>query len=627
MARTSPVALLALLLLTLAIPARGAILPDTGEISGVARDGTGRALAGVQVLIARLGAESAPMEGRTDREGRFRFHGLAPAEYLVVATKVGYLAGIARVSSLPTTGLVLVLALDAGNPDEELTWVLRLPARDLLRAVEQDLSAGGELPAEGRAVSESLTTSVRQTFGLSLAGPARESVAASGGPDLDTRVSMEGLTSQGVSWRSGASYRTIGLSDAEGSRWRQTERLEVAGAADFSVDRAARLTTAARVSSRRLSLDGNDDPAESHAIGLTTLAELTATGNMTMLLDAREQRAAVILLPDSFAPEEEIRRRGLGLRVDRTFEFGPRHTLKTSLGRRQFNGSGPDGLVLLEHWVEGPGGSAWLAPEGGWWVASVRDHLLAGDGLSIAYGAELQQRDGAGPAWIPGMDLTWTPATGTTVEAGVSYRAGGNATTADGERRPDPVSGRLSLRRQFGPRTRVAVGVAQENLLNRDPFVRDPAGLATVPGIWTDGRAMAREVRMTLDRAFGKVEGRLQYHAGRWEGRLVVPDPFEFSAAVLGTGVVRFSGVQAAIAVLTTGTEVAVALDRLGPDRTAEYTTVGLRVSQGLGRPFRGGGDWRLLLDYEGIEGGRPFREAPPVSRVARVSGGVAVRF
>jgi hypothetical protein len=151
--------------------------------------------------------------------------------------------------------------------------------------------------------------------------------------------------------------------------------------------------------------------------------------------------------------------------------------------------------------------------------------------------------------------------------------------------------------------------------------------VSPAPGIWTDGRALAREVRLTLDSTFGKVEGRLQYHAGQWKGWLAVPDPFEFSAAPLGQGSVRFLGVQAAIAILPTGTELAVAMGRLGPESAAEYTTVGLRVSQGLGTPFRAGGEWRLLLDYEGIEGGRPFREAPPVDRVARVSGGVAVRF
>jgi hypothetical protein len=304
-----------------------------------------------------------------------------------------------------------------------------------------------------------------------------------------------------------------------------------------------------------------------------------------------------------------------------------RHRLNASLGLRQFTGSGADGFVLLDHWGAGPGGPAWLAPEGAWLVLSVRDRLAARDDLSIGYGARLEQRDGASLAWIPGLDVRWTPAASTAVEAGISYRGGEDTLETEGEPALEPVSARISVHQQFGSRTRVAVGVAQENLLSRDPFARGGGGVSPVPGIWTDGRVHARELSLTFDQAFGKVEGRLQYHIGQWEGRLAVPDPFEFSAAALGPGFVRFLGVQAAIVVLATGTEVAVALDRLGPDDAAEYTTVGLRVSQGLGRPFRSGGDWRLLLDYEGIEGGRPFREAPPVDRVARVSGGVAVRF
>jgi hypothetical protein len=334
-----------------------------------------------------------------------------------------------------------------------------------------------------------------------------------------------------------------------------------------------------------------------------------------------------MLLPGTVEREEDIRRRGLGLQIDQVFDLGARHRLHATLGVRDFTGSGADGSVLLDHWAAGPGGAAWLAPEEGWWVLSVRDQLTARDDFFLGYGARLEQRDGGSLAWVPGLDVRWAPVSGTAVEAGISYRGGDDAPGTRGERALDPVSARLSLRQQLGSRTWVAVGVAQENLLSRDPFACGGAGVSPVAGIWTDGSARAREVSLAFDSSFGKVEGRLQYHAGQWQGRLAAPDPFEFTAAVLGPGLVRFLGVQAAIVVLSTDTEVGMALDRLGPEEAAEYTTIGLRVSQGLGTPFRAGGEWRLLLDYEGIEGGRPFREAPPMDRVARVSGGVAVRF
>jgi hypothetical protein len=611
------------LALSLSAPALAGPRTGAGEISGRALDGTGRVLAGVQVLVARRDHDTDPLEERTDRSGHFRFADLPQAEYLVVATKAGYIAGFARVTQLPATGLVLVLALDGLIDSEELTWVLRLPARDLLRALDQDLPRGRGGPDEAGTAAASLTTSVEQSFGLSMEDTRARTTTASSGPDLDTRIAVAGSTPEGISWRSGAVYRSAGLSEAETGRWRQTEHLEVGGGVDLTVGRTARMAAHTRVLRERLEQDTGAPAAENQALGLDFLADLSPTGETTLLVQARAQEATA---PVPETGPEEVRRGALGVSLNQAFELGAGHRLTAALGLREFTASGLAGYVLLDHWAHGPGGASWLAPDGSWWILSLRDETRPRADMSIRYGAELERRQGGSLAWSPGVDVQWSPTARISVAAAVSYRRAEDADEGTPESSAEPVSARLSLSREIGSRTRVEVGVLRENLLSRDPFGADP-GAAPPPGIWTDGHAMARELHLAVDRTFGAVQGRLHYRCGDWEGRLAAPDPFAFSAAPLVQGRVRFHGVQAAALVGVTDTEVTLAMDRLGATEDDEYTIIGLRVSQGLAAPFRVAGDWRLLLDYEGVRGARPFQQDRPVDHVGRVSGGVAVRF
>ncbi|HEU4418871.1 MAG TPA: carboxypeptidase-like regulatory domain-containing protein [Planctomycetota bacterium] len=65
-------------------PARPGVAPATGVVTGVARDATGRVLAGEPVAVYRDGAEDPrwpAAEATTDREGLFRFATLAGGAY------------------------------------------------------------------------------------------------------------------------------------------------------------------------------------------------------------------------------------------------------------------------------------------------------------------------------------------------------------------------------------------------------------------------------------------------------------------------------------------------------------------------------------------------------------------
>ena len=111
-------------------------------------------------------------------------------------------------------------------------------------------------------------------------------------------------------------------------------------------------------------------------------------------------------------------------------------------------------------------------------------------------------------------------------------------------------------------------------------------------------------------------------------------DPFEFTTAELMPGHARYFGAEAAAVVRRTGTEVAVSFGRMRSGEATDYSILGLTLRQGLSMPSQALGTWRLLLDYEQVDGGRPFELAQAgtddrteTTRVGRVSGGVSVQF
>lgn len=74
-------------------------LPGTGAVEGVVRDPAGGPLAGVRVRVARPAAAiaaGAPLEARSDFEGRFRVDGLEVGRAEVVARQDGVLVGVSR---------------------------------------------------------------------------------------------------------------------------------------------------------------------------------------------------------------------------------------------------------------------------------------------------------------------------------------------------------------------------------------------------------------------------------------------------------------------------------------------------------------------------------------------------
>ena len=119
-------------------------LPNT-PVSGIVRDQLGRALEGAEILVlgSEAGASAVRFRAVSDASGRFVVGAVTPGVYRVAAIKTGYLAALGVVNTFLKSSVDLVLhpAPRPGEPGsermlEDLSWVLRLPPRGILRETD-----------------------------------------------------------------------------------------------------------------------------------------------------------------------------------------------------------------------------------------------------------------------------------------------------------------------------------------------------------------------------------------------------------------------------------------------------------------------------------------------------------
>ena len=194
-----------------------AAAPGLGTFQGRVRDVAGGPLVGVQILLGTSAGEVLSAE--TDGVGRYTFRSLAPGAYLLLATKAGYRAALYRVNTLVGDSLDLTLRLlgETVDPEAPVTrqpgdagWVLRLPARDVLREVghEEALRRRSGTDPNPRALPQSVPVGpegrgafqaeILQWFSMDLAGEDRR------GNPLDegrlTQIHLEGGGGDRVGW-------------------------------------------------------------------------------------------------------------------------------------------------------------------------------------------------------------------------------------------------------------------------------------------------------------------------------------------------------------------------------------------------------------------------------------------
>lgn len=133
-------------LLTIAIPATGAPLPNTGKISGIVRDASGVPQMGATVVISSEqlsllpALDARPQQLLTNDHGKFTTASLPAGDYSVKVTLAGYIPSVEqhiRVSDQQTTLLDVVMGslfptfdrmrhdTDQIVPSDEWIWVLR----------------------------------------------------------------------------------------------------------------------------------------------------------------------------------------------------------------------------------------------------------------------------------------------------------------------------------------------------------------------------------------------------------------------------------------------------------------------------------------------------------------------
>ena len=608
------------LVLLAAAPAGMAASGAGSSISGRTLDPAGRLLAGVRVLLARRAAPAAPLRALSGADGRFLFRHLDQAEYLLVATRGGYLAGITRVVSVPASSVDLVLTPESNPLAGAMTWVLRLPERDILRVLRRGLPVPAG-PAPSGATS--LTTSIEQRFGMAQTATGGASTGA-----LATHLGMQGGVAGGILWQSHADFREARLQGLESSALRDTEDLGLAGSAQVPLGRAGTLATSVRFSSRRLEVAGED--ARGRALGLDTRSVLGAQGATRLDLHLNDVSAR------ETGGIERLGRREIGLTLAREFSAGTGRRLTTSVSWRDFStaGAGKRAVVGMESLATG---ATRLVPEGEWVSVGLHEILQPHQHLRLSYGMDLERREmQGGPQTFlaPGFEIDWQASAGTRLTAAARWLDADRAAAA-GIRSPAPnVSLRLALFHAATPRLSVSVQACRENLAGRDPFDLERWPGAVRSTIWSDGTARADELRLAVQGGVGPFMARLGARYGEVEGHVATPDPFALTVAPLAPGRARYFGAEGAAVIPASGTEVSLAYGRVTAGPSGDYRVMGLGLRQGFSMPFDAPGSWRLLLDYEQVDGGRPFLLASlrtdsgsSSQRVGRVSGGVAVQF
>ncbi|MFQ5767416.1 MAG: carboxypeptidase regulatory-like domain-containing protein [Acidobacteriota bacterium] len=625
--------LVAGLLLAAASPVVAGPLLNQGRISGRALDGAGRILSGVKILVAAQEDGGHPLKGWTDSLGRFLFRHLPPRkEYLLVATKSGYLAAVARIRALPATGIELFLRPLTEKAGADMNWVLRLPGRDLLRDLRDELvTAEPFIQRSGSLSGEPVRAEVEQRMGQSQTGGG-----LGAGRDLGTRVEVAGPVSSRVRWQSTARVQSRQLGEDHGGRFREDTEMGVSAGLQMG-EAEKELSAGFRFRTREAGFGQAAGGQQNRALGLDLVSDLKGLGHPHLSFHLRDLASR----PTGIAADgSAASRRSLGLSMMQTYQVGRRHRLETAVTVRHFSQGEDGGGVVPDNGAGRPGENVWLAPRGNWVILSVRDRQTPGEGLHFSYGLDLERTDREGMAWIPGMDLEWRPAARTRLSTGFKYRRSQDPDSDTVLRQdPSPLSARLSILQELTQHTSLTIGVRQQRLSLLDPFAGDDWSKGgAFSGVWTDGVARSRGIRVSLSQELGSVVGRLSFLSGEMQGQIAVPDPFTLGAAPFRPGSARFKMVQAVAVVPGSRTEVSMALRELASGQLdEEIRIVGIRFSQGLQVPFRVPGQWRILVDYESIGGGRPFSPvaggrllaAPAATSapVARVSGGVAVRF
>jgi hypothetical protein len=643
------------------VPAPAPASSAQDHLGGAIYDVAGNPLARVQVMLGRAGSEV--LFSQTESDGRYRFDGLMPGSYFLYASKIGYRAVLLPVNTVASTTLDLTLRLlgepaPEGNgsslPEDE-TWVLRVPARDVLR--ETGAAGLPVAPAsageEAEAVDRRFRAEVQQWFSVPLGAPTSGSDLLDEG--RNTAIHVDGRVAEAVGWSvEGGSQRTSAAFEEAPLRGVDAASHEVQVNVNVQPDAKNRVDISAWYDQddQVYGVVGLDDDAGRRSqvwgygaswssrvgssdvdlhlgYGVANLDALRATRLVGGPLADQQWSAvgAVSLSPGS----------GRALRLGMRASLSQHDSDATRLTL------GPDPRVASSPVANG---------RRGWAVNLFGNESFEVSGpLAVDVGIDLHHLGYDQPVSfvLPQAGITYRPGRSDTLRAAVLMKlADGGGQPAGGA---DPPGGAASLgylmaweRRLAGHLTvSLAAAVrpyAQERLASADYVAFDPATGQAL--FLSDGNATSREGSLQVETRFSIAQVSTGVRYGEARGSLISYLPNGIPSGALALDDVRFLTASVRTAFLPTGTRLSIDFQRIRNEHLwlgevslvpLTYTGLDVIVQQEIA-PDAGRGEWSLLFGFEAArsaadeeEGAEQLARLGVPDDLRRLSTGVAVRF
>jgi hypothetical protein len=650
----------------------------TAGVQGAILDLAGAPVGGVRVLLGRTGSEVAAAV--TEGDGHFSFPPVDPGRYLLIASKLGYQTTLRRIDTLAAPGVDLTLRLlgDAipPGPDRpvpaDAAWMLRLPARDILREAEPtitvagspagdpgpDAASVGHGSAAGTRPRSQVDGEIQQWFSMPLGTEPGETAPIEDG--RSTEVYVAGRYGAALNWsiegQTGREAATFGegpLRVVADETHQLQMNLNLAADARNHVDLAAYF-------------DQND-----HRFNLEDAipeAEPTAQRNRAWgydagwkgqvgesSLDVHLDYGAADLTPVGVSEWERLQDQRWGASGAISFSPAARHRLRAGMRADIYQFESEELRLPL-----GPEWSA-VSPaalgQRGWSVNLFgRESYEVVGPLDLEVGFDLHHVGFEHPTsfLLPQAGVTYRPAPGQMVRALVMFklddRDQGVATGLGGaSEEPESAAQRMgylvSWSGQFEGRVQLEISgairpYAQERLVDEADLGAPVGGRHSL--FISDGSASSREISARVQKDVGRVRHSTGVSAGRIEGSLLTYAPSSTSPQSLGFSEVEFVGAHHSTQVIPTGTQVRLEYQHVesshqpgiqGSPVDATYSGLDLVVEQRV-YSTPGRGDWRLLVGYEAIlnssadaAGAVELARLGVADDLRRVNGGVSISF
>jgi len=626
-------------------------------LQGTVVDVAGLPLAQVQIFLGR--PEQTVRISSTDDHGVYRFSDVVPASYTLLAMKSGYAASFSRVDTVLRSSMDLTLRVlgepatkpfDPASQPRDRAWMLRHPARDLLRELDRPdaltLPAG---PAGAQPVAAPLSAELRQWVSLAgdMKGPAdgtqtevefargqEEKVAWSARGYLE-RAQLE-FSQQDLSRRkTEAAQLTMGLQLRPDAR-NQVDLRAFLGREDLQFALAD--PAAAEDGSREGRIWGYDAGWRKQLAGGSDLDLQAGYGS------AQAQGNAL------GSPEQELsesRWHAVG-----SFRFAPVARHEVQVGIRADGYQFDSAAQRLTYAAElAPASLVGTGKDG--WALSVygRDTFALSEPVNLELGMDYDRlgfEDGLS-YFTPRAGVSYRPAPGQTVRAMVMMQfADSSAPVRQDPWLDDPDSSHQmgymlvwehNTRQDLSYAVAAAVGpFTGESNIEGATFSLSEHGGAL---FGTDGNATTRELSFRVEKRYRVLQGATGVRIGQVEGNLVSYMAGDIPTQRLGSNEARFVSTMLQTSFVPSGTHIQIGFQWVENDRLqlgasgampVTYSSLDMQIQQDLSM-LPGRADWMVLLGYQGVQNRANRKGEIGLARLGvaeeshRVSGGVAVSF